>query len=960
MCNRCAATVTGSVKADGSPSYLTFEQEQAATEHSLTADVLAANTDNEPNDDFTTATGIDVPGQIDGAIDRIDDEDVYFFTATESGEITIDLTGLSDDIDLVVFDGTGEIELGRSEEFDTTDEQIVINVVSGESYFILVDGFSTAQSSYQLTVSLEPLPESADTEPNNSFNRASQVDVGNDFSGSIADGTDVDYFQFVADATGELSLQMSGLTDDLDIVLFDSNQNTISSSANPGTSGEAILASVEEGETYFIQVEGFFGATSEYAISTGITVLDFDDVTQIDSTGTTKGTVISEDNADIYRFTADSDGPLSVGLFGFSISSDISVNMDLQIYDAQQNLIAVSENFFATGELITFNTVAGEDYFVRVIASVDPASDYVLRLIEGERQTSSDADFSVQENNVPLTEDTAPLFIGRQWEPNQTLGYDLSQLNDAEQIEALTNVFNSLSTTISLDFVPDPLGAFQIIEDDNLDPGVLGIAYLVSAPFNEQFLLSNASAATAIHELGHALGMAHPVEDGNGDPALHGLPFTVMNAFDGTIATDENAGYAALETTGFLVLDLEYLVDLYGEDETNLGNNLYSFTVGEHYFEGLHDGGGTDTLQIIDSDAVGVQLDVNGRGGLDVGVLVGGERDQTVFLTEDTQIEVILTGNGADTIKANRADNLVDAGGGADSVSGGAGDDTLFGEGGRDTLVGGNGDDILEGGNQGDRLLGGGGADLLIGGSGNDVADYLTDREGVFVDLENGVFVGGQAEGDTLEGIEDIRGGRGDDTLAASSAGSELFGIGGDDVLIGSTGEDRLVGGGGADTLVGSAGADRMNGKRGRDLIDYSGSDSGVLVDLNAKAGSGGYAEGDIYRGIEDVIASQFDDTVIGTRSSNVLDGEAGDDIFTGLGGADTFVIGEGEDTITDFSTRQDSLDLSDLDGVDTAAVLASASAQNDGILLTITSSDSVFLAGLTLADVDSINIAGG
>ncbi|WP_067681124.1 M10 family metallopeptidase [Tsuneonella dongtanensis] len=66
---------------------------------------------------------------------------------------------------------------------------------------------------------------------------------------------------------------------------------------------------------------------------------------------------------------------------------------------------------------------------------------------------------------------------------------------------------------------------------------------------------------------------------------------------------------------------------------------------------------------------------------------------------------------------------------------------------------------------------------------------------------------------------------------------------------------------------------------------------------------------------IEDGITGSGNDRLIGNAVGNVLNGGKGNDIYTGNAGADTFVIGEAGflDTITDFKSGEDKLDLSAL-----------------------------------------------
>ena len=84
---------------------------------------------------------------------------------------------------------------------------------------------------------------------------------------------------------------------------------------------------------------------------------------------------------------------------------------------------------------------------------------------------------------------------------------------------------------------------------------------------------------------------------------------------------------------------------------------------------------------------------------------------------------------------------------------------------------------ILRGYN--DFLVGGPGADTLIGGDGFDFTSYGTSEAGVEVRLYDGTGKGGDAEGDTLEGIEGLAGSEHDDVLAGDQGRNDIFGLGG-------------------------------------------------------------------------------------------------------------------------------------------------------------------------------------
>jgi len=147
-------------------------------------------------------------------------------------------------------------------------------------------------------------------------------------------------------------------------------------------------------------------------------------------------------------------------------------------------------------------------------------------------------------------------------------------------------------------------------------------------------------------------------------------------------------------------------------------------------------------------------------------------------------------------------------------------------------------------------------------------------------------------------------------------------------------GRDHIVGTTHNDTFVLASGAETINGNSGTDLVDYSGSTSRVIVDLNQEVQSGGFAQGDHLINIEDVIGSNFGDILTAKSTGSTIKGLAGDDTITmslandhidgganhdrivgTLGGTDVITGGSGKDefnfdvrdsdfnvTITDFN----------------------------------------------------------
>ncbi|AJE47875.1 Hint domain-containing protein [Celeribacter indicus] len=190
--------------------------------------------------------------------------------------------------------------------------------------------------------------------------------------------------------------------------------------------------------------------------------------------------------------------------------------------------------------------------------------------------------------------------------------------------------------------------------------------------------------------------------------------------------------------------------------------------------------------------------------------------------------------------------------------------------------------------------------DVIDAGAGNDVIDSGLGNDTVHAGAGNDTVRAGP-------GNDTVYGGTGNDVIDGGAGNDTLHGEDGNDTLIGGAGNDTMTGGNGDDTFIGGAGADSMDGGTGQDTIDYSASGAGVSVNLATGSFSGGDAEGDSGTGIDGIIGSAYDDTLIGFDGqstsgadayTNIFHGGAGNDYLDGAGGDDELYGDEGDDTI--------------------------------------------------------------
>ena len=321
-------------------------------------------------------------------------------------------------------------------------------------------------------------------------------------------------------------------------------------------------------------------------------------------------------------------------------------------------------------------------------------------------------------------------------------------------------------------------------------------------------------------------------------------------------------------------------------------------------------------------------------------------------------------------------------------------------------------DDVLQGGTSDDTMTGGTGADTFVFSeqSGDDtVTDFsitddridlsafdvsltweqlqaamtqveddadTTDADETATVIDLSSFGGGTI---TLEGIDK------DDLTADMFILDDFAGGDGDDTIEGGTTDDTLTGGAGADTFVFNqeSGDDTITDfTAGTDKIDlsafvrmqwigdleFSRDGSDLVIDLGHHGG-GTITLQNV--SLNDLSSSDFifyEDTYTGTAGAETLAGGAGDDTITGLGGddtltggegADTFVFesGHGDDTITDFTDGEDTIDLSAFTSITGFGDLTVAQSGNDTVI-TIPGGGTITLQDFTSTDLDAADFA--
>ncbi|MBB4063552.1 M10 family metallopeptidase [Gellertiella hungarica] len=345
--------------------------------------------------------------------------------------------------------------------------------------------------------------------------------------------------------------------------------------------------------------------------------------------------------------------------------------------------------------------------------------------------------------------------------------------------------------------------------------------WMAGWPVNMQWGIGSYGLQTFVHEIGHALGLAHGGHyNGTGDYATDRLfdidtwQYSVMSYYEQSNYTANGA--TNLFINGPMIADIAAIQQMYGVLAVNGGDTAYgaastvmlgvtdfgrfarsSFTI--------HDTSGYDTINLSNA-AMGSLLDLRPGSFSNVNGSVG-----NVAIATDTVIEQAIGSGFNDTLIGNTAANKLTGLAGADTLCGLSGNDTLDGGLGNDVIVGGAGNDTLIGGNGSDTLRGGAGDDRYYVDVATDIVDELSDG-GAGVDMvvssisfalgasqilgtvENLVLSGSAAINGTGNGLANA--------ITGNGASNIINGAGGNDVLYGGAGNDFLTGGTGRDIFV--------------------------------------------------------------------------------------------------------------------------------------------------------------
>ncbi len=620
------------------------------------------------------------------------------------------------------------------------------------------------------------------------------------------------------------------------------------------------------------------------------------------------GTLSSSADEDWFSITLVAGQTYSFRLLGFG--NDYLTDPFLRLFDASGTQIAYDDDAFTSGSntherdsQLTFTASTTGTYYLAADAYSSETGRYLLTA------TAHDPNgrvFTVDEMAWQLINNgnaffSSPEAVAFDLGPDNALTVNLTGLTAAGQFlarealevwSAYTGIqFQEVNGAAEITFDDTENGAFAqpISSGGRITSSTVNVGLDWLQEFGTG--LQSYSFETYLHEIGHALGLAH---GGNyNGSATYGIDnFYLNDSVAWTIMSYMNAQNDEFDTGGPndwntyvnaafryiyspMIVDMIAMQYLYGVSSAFAGSTTYGFgsntgvtAIDQAVNSGalmamtIYDTGGIDTLNFANTSA----HQIISLAQESLSSVLGGRNN--LGIARGTVIENAISGSGNDSLIGNDANNILQANAGADTVYGGGGNDSLYGGAGRNQLFGDDGHDYIEAGHDGDFIGGGTGNDTIRGGNGADT----------------------------------IYGGTGNDNIGGGAGSDLIYAVEGRNIIWGGLGNDTVQGGTGGDEIYGGAGRNQLFGNDGHDYIEAG--NEGDLI--------GGGAGHDIIRG------GNGADTIYGGAGNDTIYGSAGRDILTGSSGADVFVfstaaaigIGAGRDVITDFTPGVDDIDL--------------------------------------------------
>ncbi|MFP4054007.1 MAG: C2 family cysteine protease [Phycisphaerae bacterium] len=340
-----------------------------------------------------TAELVTLDGSFDaalaGEIEIASDQDIFEFTATFKGTMTVDLAaaaGSTLDTNLYIYDGPGSI-VTRNDDAGGTDSQVTFSVTNGQTYWVRATNSVDSTGTYNLTLNgQEFVDDYGDTRGTAELFALDGNDDA-DLTGSIGFSGEQDLFEFVAPGNGVMTVTLSaaaGSTLDTDLRIYDGPGSIVASNDNASGTDSQVTFALVSGKTYWIRAKAADDSVGTYEMAVRGVTDDYGNTRDssepvaldVNDDATVNGRIEMSSDQDIFAIVPDFDGTMTVNL---SAAAGSTLDTNVYVYDGPGSIIALNDDYGGGSDSqVTFTVSSGQTYWVRATNSNDSTGAYVL------------------------------------------------------------------------------------------------------------------------------------------------------------------------------------------------------------------------------------------------------------------------------------------------------------------------------------------------------------------------------------------------------------------------------------------------------------------------------------------------------------------------------------------------------------------------------------------------------
>ncbi len=324
-------------------------------------------------------------GTVNSTSDRTD---YYSFTLGATTDVRVNLSGLSGDADLVLEDSFGRLITSSSQSGNFFENLTASGLVAGTYSIRVFTGTATANANYLLAVSQAATTDDLISNATVLATLTSGT-LPTARTSSSAGGSDIqDYYRFQLNTAGNLRLNLSNMTTDLDVEILDQFGQVLVFGAQSGNTIERVTTDVLAVGTYYIRVFQLLpGASSSYTLEISTDFNGDDLIRGGANLGTLAAAPLSTLNAsggvggaadiqDYYSFTLNSTRNVR-----FLLTINQSADLDVQVFNSFGNLVGSGTSGSLLTEDFTLNGLLSGVYYIRVFPFNNAVSTYSLSVI---------------------------------------------------------------------------------------------------------------------------------------------------------------------------------------------------------------------------------------------------------------------------------------------------------------------------------------------------------------------------------------------------------------------------------------------------------------------------------------------------------------------------------------------------------------------------------------------------